>query len=125
MIFHIFSYGTRHKLPSPAADLDISCKGIYNPYRIKDLRYKTGLDKEVKDNVLSVQRSFELLHKALVACAEAKDADFGIYVVAFRCTAGHHRSVVLAEELALKLRFRYPDEDDVHITVTHRDIAKP
>jgi UPF0042 nucleotide-binding protein len=40
--------------------------------------------------------------------------------VAVGCTGGRHRSVVVAEELARRLR-----AEDLEVTVRHRDVGKP
>jgi UPF0042 nucleotide-binding protein len=40
--------------------------------------------------------------------------------VAVGCTGGRHRSVVVAEELARRLR-----AENLQVTVRHRDVGKP
>ena len=42
-------------------------------------------------------------------------------MIAIGCTGGRHRSVAIAEHLAE----RYRDDDDLEVTVAHRDIDKP
>jgi RNase adaptor protein for sRNA GlmZ degradation len=41
--------------------------------------------------------------------------------VAFGCTGGWHRSVVIADEVAKRLKDFWPGE----ITVEHRDVGRP
>ncbi len=77
---------------------DMRC--LPNPYYIPELKYKTGLDKDVRDYVLSFEQSQEYLKKI---------TDMLLYVlpinqkngcerltVSFGCTGGHHRSVTFA-----------------------------
>jgi UPF0042 nucleotide-binding protein len=106
----ILSFGFRYG-DVPAADLVVNARSLRNPHHDRRLRALTGLDRPVRREVLSLQDSQRLLSRVVRQVSES-----GARSVAFGCTAGRHRSVVLAEELAARLR-----EAGHEVEVLHRE----
>ncbi|HXZ83467.1 MAG TPA: RNase adapter RapZ [Acidimicrobiales bacterium] len=118
----IVSFGFKNGLPLEA-DLVFDARFLPNPHWIDALRAHSGLDQDVHDYVVSSPEAVEFLGRIadLVTfllpyyCREGKS-----YVsIAIGCTGGRHRSVVLAEELATRLR-----ADGFDPTVHHRDVNR-
>jgi UPF0042 nucleotide-binding protein len=122
MSLSIISFGYKHGLPLDA-DLVFDCRFLPNPHWVADLRPLSGLDAPVLEFVLSQAETKEFLERIdelLVFLLPAYSAEGKSYLsVALGCTGGRHRSVALAEELALHLR-RHGYEPAVH----HRDIDR-
>jgi UPF0042 nucleotide-binding protein len=119
---HLVSFGYKHGLPLDV-DLVFDCRFLPNPHWVEDLRPLTGLDEPVRRYVLDqedtagfldeLERLLELLLPGYVR--EGKS----YLTIGIGCTGGHHRSVVVAEELAKRLRDR-----NFPVRVHHRDIAR-
>jgi UPF0042 nucleotide-binding protein len=123
MLVQVTSFGYKFGLP-PAADLVFDVRFMENPFYIPALRDKDGRDAPVRDFVLGHPATREFLDHllpflrfALPRYEEEKKARLGI---ALGCTGGRHRSVVLADELARRLRELWPGE----ISVEHRDVDR-
>jgi UPF0042 nucleotide-binding protein len=124
MLVHVTSFGYKYGVP-PGADLVFDVRFMENPFYIPKLRPKTGRDGEVIDFVLGHPATAEFLAHlmpflrfALPRYEEEKKARLGM---AFGCTGGRHRSVVIADEVAKRLKDFWPGE----ITVEHRDVERP
>jgi len=124
MLVHVTSFGYKYGVP-PGADLVFDVRFMQNPFYIPKLRPKTGRDGEVIDFVLGHPATAEFLAHlmpflrfALPRYEEEKKARLGM---AFGCTGGRHRSVVIADEVAKRLKDFWPGE----ITVEHRDVERP
>ena len=124
MLVHVTSFGYKNGVP-PGADLVIDVRFMENPFYIPELRPKTGRDAAVRDFVLSnaatqafLTHLMPFLRFALPKYEGEKKARLGM---AFGCTGGWHRSVVIADEVAKRLKDFWPGE----ITVEHRDIGRP
>src|SRR5258708_10623746 len=118
----ILSFGYKHGLPLDA-DVVFDCRFLPNPHWVPELQPLTGLDEPVRDYVLQqpgasdfIDRVDELLTSLMPAfLREGKS----YLTIAVGCTGGRHRSVVVAEELARRLRGEgYP------IAVHPRGVAK-
>ena len=100
---------------------DVRC--LPNPYYIEDLKYKTGLDKPVRDYVLNDEASREYLSKIidLLLTVIPVKKNYGIekMTVSFGCTGGHHRSVTFAVTVCEMLKQKGYDAYCIH-----RDIEK-
>ena len=124
MLVHVASFGYKYGLP-PAADLVFDVRFMENPFYIPELRDLTGSDQPVRDYVLGHPATKEFLGHvvpflrfALPRYEAEKKARLG---VAFGCTGGRHRSVVIADEVARATREFWPGE----IEVEHRDVDRP
>ena len=124
MLVHAESFGYKYGLP-PAADLVFDVRFMENPFYIPELRDLTGRDKPVRKYVLEHPATKEFLGHvvpflrfALPRYESEKKARLGL---AFGCTGGRHRSVVIADEIARVTREFWPGG----IEVEHRDVDRP
>jgi UPF0042 nucleotide-binding protein len=119
----VISFGFKHGLPVDV-DLVLDCRFLPNPHWVEALRPQTGLDQPVRDYVLAQPATGEFLERLddlLVTLLPAYAAEGKSYLsIAFGCTGGRHRSVVIAEEIAARLRTHGYEPG-----VGHRDIDKP
>jgi UPF0042 nucleotide-binding protein len=118
----IISFGYKHGMPLDA-DLVLDCRFLPNPHWIDELRSLTGLDPAVRDYVLEQPETKEFLAKLddLLTFLLPNYVNEGksYLTLAIGCTGGHHRSVVLAEELGEVLR-----RLGFAPAILHRDVAK-
>ena len=94
-----FKYGT-----DTEADLVFDVRCLPNPFYDEELKFKTGLDREVRDYVFSIDESKVFFEKLLdfvnfAVPLYAKEGKSSL-VIAFGCTGGKHRSVTFAEVFA-------------------------
>jgi RNase adapter protein RapZ len=118
----LVSFGFKHGLPLDV-DLVFDCRFLPNPHWVEALRPLRGTDARVKRYVMKqpeteafieeLERLFRLLLPAYVK--EGKS----YLSIGVGCTGGHHRSVVLAEELAKVL-----ERIGFGARVQHRDVEK-
>ena len=116
------SYGAKHGGLS-YADLVFDVKCLPNPFYVPELKDKTGLDKEVRDYVLSTDEARELREKLF----DLVDFLIPLYIkegksqliIAFGCTGGQHRSVTFALEMQQHLI-----QNGYNVGINHRDIKK-
>lgn len=117
------SFGFRFGVPSEA-DLVMDVRFINNPFYDETLKKLDGCDPKIIEYVMSDESAqsfiikFTNLLKFLLPQYIAKEGKSHL-TVAFGCTGGKHRSVVIAHEMANKLR-----EDGFEATIVHRDIDK-
>ena len=116
------SFGFKHGLPLDA-DIVMDLRFLPNPHWEPDLRPLTGHDPKVRDFVLETAVGSEFVDRfdemlaMLVPHYQAEGRSY--LTVAVGCTGGRHRSVAVAEELALRLRSR-----GVAVTASHRDLSR-
>ena len=113
-----FKYGA-----DTEADLVLDVRCLPNPFYIESLKYKTGLDNEVKEYVMNSNDSTLFSEKIIdfIDCAVPLYAKEGKsqLTIAFGCTGGKHRSVTFAELVCEHLKKQNYDCISVH-----RDIHK-
>ena len=122
MIVSCMSFGFKYGAPGEA-DLVFDVRCLPNPFYLPELKHKTGLDKEVRDYVMSFGQSQELRDKLFDLIdfliphyvSEGKSR----LVIAFGCTGGKHRSVTFAELMAKHLK-----DKDFKTRILHRDAKK-
>jgi RNase adapter protein RapZ len=94
-----------------------------NPHYDPELRPLTGHDEPVREAVLSQDDAQEFLKKAgeLLSFLIPRYAAEGktYFTVGIGCTGGRHRSIVLVEELASRLR---QEDAEIDLFVRHRDL---
>lgn len=90
-----FSYDTGRP---PAADLIVDCRHLANPHQVPGLRPRDGTQSPVRDWVLAQPGTVEMLDEVL---DEARRVE--AQSIAVGCSAGRHRSVVVADALASRL----------------------
>ncbi|MBW3580127.1 MAG: RNase adapter RapZ [Actinobacteria bacterium] len=118
----VLSFGYKHGLPLDA-DLVIDCRFLPNPHWVEHLRARTGDDPEVRDYVMSFPETTEFLRRLehlleLVLPAYLQEGK-SYLTLALGCTGGRHRSVVIADEVAQRLRQR-----GFNASLVHRDVER-
>lgn len=120
----ITSYGVLHGAP-PAGDMltvDLS-RALRNPHHDPAMKFKTGLDDDVREHVLATPGADEIIDRTVdrIEAARTYGAMHGeLTEVGVYCKGGRHRSVAIAEAVAMELRAR-----GIRTEVEHRDIDKP
>jgi UPF0042 nucleotide-binding protein len=118
----LVTFGYKHGVPLEA-DLVLDVRFMRNPFYEPELRELDGRDERVRDFVLAqpgavhfIDVVVELLSFLLpLYAAEGRNR----LTIAFGCTGGQHRSIVIAEELARRLR-----EGGVqNVAVFHRELG--
>jgi len=102
----IESFGFKNGIPADA-DFVFDMRCLPNPYWDLNLRHLTGLDEQVVE-FLDAQEPVAAMHDDLLAflqrwIPEYRNSSRGFLTVAIGCTGGQHRSVYMAERLALSL----------------------
>ncbi len=113
-----FKYGQDNE-----ADMVFDVRCLQNPFYVDYLREKTGIDKEIKDYVMSFpesveykQKMFEFIDYALPLYVGSGKSQL---VISIGCTGGKHRSVLFAEML-----YRHLEKKGYKVSSIHRDIYK-
>jgi UPF0042 nucleotide-binding protein len=118
----VVSFGFKHGIPLDV-DLLFDCRFLPNPYWVESLRPLSGQDDAVREFVLGQPETQVFMDKVvdlLLSLEPAFVREGKSYLtIAFGCTGGRHRSVVLAEVLRSRLA-----EGDMAATVFHRDIDR-
>ena len=118
---NFISFGFKHGMPIDA-DVVFDVRFLPNPFYIKELKPKTGLQKEVSDYVLKWGETKLLIEKLTdlfkFLIPQYKNEGKSQVVIAFGCTGGQHRSVTLAESFGARFK------DEYRTLITHRDIEK-
>jgi len=115
------AFGYKNGAPGDAALL-IDARFLDNPYWVPELRPLSGQDKAVDDYVMQQPAAAELLDdverlvRRLLPLYQQKGRMH--LVVAFGCTGGQHRSVVLASRLAARLR----QDEGIDVDFVTRDV---
>ena len=117
----IVSFGYRYGIPLEA-DMVIDVRFLPNPNFVPALKAHTGLDRKVREYVLSAQvpRRFlriltSILHFLLPLYTKEGKAYFTLGI---GCTGGRHRSVAVAEALSAALA------RETSPVVVHRDLHR-
>ena len=122
LLVSVVSFGYRYGVPSDA-DLVFDVRFLPNPHFVPRLRPYTGQDPKVRQYIRSFPQTGEFLRRIesllgyLIPHYIREGKSY--LTIAFGCTGGKHRSVMLAEEVSKALEKRsYPAK------VIHRDIEK-
>ena len=119
---NVVSFGYKHGLPLDV-DLVFDCRFLPNPHWVEDLRPLTGLDEPVRDYVLAQPDSKAFLaelDELLLLTMPGYEQEGKAYLsIGVGCTGGRHRSVVIAEQLAERLRGH-----GYHVATHHRDVER-
>ncbi|MEF3280281.1 MAG: RNase adapter RapZ [Elusimicrobiota bacterium] len=119
---NIVSFGYKYGIPLDA-DIVMDVRFLPNPFYIKRLRAKTGLDNAVRDYLSGnpvykkfMNEWFSQIKKLIpLYIKEGKS----YLTIAVGCTGGKHRSVAVVEEMSSKLRNAGYDVGEFH-----RDMRK-
>jgi UPF0042 nucleotide-binding protein len=123
LFLSLVSFGYKFGLPDEA-DLVLDSRFLPNPNWVPELRTLSGADAQVREYVLGREGAGAFLDQVVALIrflaprfvAEQKSR----VVLAVGCTGGRHRSVVLVDELAARLR----DDPGVITSVSHRDLER-
>lgn len=122
MTILVQSFGFKYGIPVDC-DCVIDVRFIPNPYYIPSLKPLSGLDQPVIDYVLSFKetRVFMDLQEEWLEFAIPYYIREGKvrFTIGVGCTGGRHRSVVLAEDLAARLKGNH-----LRVVIDHRDLDK-
>jgi len=113
------SFGFKNGVPQDA-DLVFDVRFLPNPHFVPEFRPLTGRDAKVKKYILSFPQSRQFIariSKLLVYLLPHYIREGKSYLtISFGCTGGQHRSVMIAEEVANRLR-----KAGYRMKVLHRD----
>ena len=123
---HLFvscvSFGFKNGVPLDA-DMVFDIRFLPNPHFVPEFRNKTGRDPEVAEYVRSFPQTTEFLERVtelmLYLLPHYVEEGKSYLTVAFGCTGGQHRSVMMAEEMAQRLK-----EAGYHVKALHRDMPR-
>lgn len=122
MTILVQSFGFKYGIPLDC-DCVLDVRFIPNPYYDPKLKPLSGLDREVREYVMS----FAETRKYMDLQVELFNYIIPFYIregkvrltIGIGCTGGRHRSVTLARELARKL-----GENNLRVVIDHRDLDK-
>ena len=118
----LISFGFKHGTPLDV-DTIFDVRFMPNPHYDPELRPLTGHDAPVREAVLGQDDAREFLEKAsgmlsfLIPRYAAEGKTY--FTLGIGCTGGRHRSVVIVEDLAGRLR---RSNGEVDLFVRHRDL---
>jgi RNase adapter protein RapZ len=123
ILIYITSFGFRHGLPTDC-DLVFDVRFLPNPNYIPKFKKLTGLNPAVARYIRSFPQTGEFIGRItdlLTYLLPHYIREGKTYLtIGFGCTGGHHRSVMIANEIRKNLA-----AGGYQAKVTHRDAAKP
>ncbi len=122
MAVTIVSFGFKHGLPKES-DLVFDARFLPNPFYVRDLRDRTGLDEAVRAFVFESGEADAYLDEirrflAFVLPRFAHEPK-AYLTIGIGCTGGQHRSVAIAEEAAKIVR-----ELGYEVRTRHREVGR-
>lgn len=123
IMVYVTSFGYRHGVPSDS-DLVFDVRFLPNPNYIPEFKNLSGRHTSVARYIRSFPQTVEFVERIselLIYLLPHYIREGKSYLtIAFGCTGGHHRSVMIADEIRRRL---------VHagfkVKASHRDIARP
>ena len=118
----LISFGFKHGAPLDVDTL-FDVRFLPNPHYDPELRPLTGHDEPVREAVLGQDDAREFLERAsdllsfLIPRYTAEGKTY--FTLGVGCTGGRHRSIVIVEELARRLRHEHAE---IELFVRHRDL---
>ena len=123
MVIYVTSFGFRHGLP-PDCDLVFDVRFLPNPNYIPKFKQLTGRNPAVAKYIRSFPQTGEFIERVtdlLTWLVPHYIREGKTYLtIGFGCTGGHHRSVMIADQIRKNLA-----AGGYQAKVTHRDAAKP
>jgi len=118
----VMSFGYRHGVPAES-DLVFDVRFLPNPNYIPEFKHKTGKVPAVARYIRSFPQTDEFLERLsallLYLMPHYQGEGKSYLTIAFGCTGGHHRSVMMAEEIGRRLK-----QAGYGAKVSHRDIGR-
>jgi UPF0042 nucleotide-binding protein len=122
MLITCLSFGFKNGVPLDA-DMVFDVRFLPNPHFVPEFRRKTGLDPKVAAFVRKFPQTREFLRRVtklmLYLLPHYVEEGKSYLTVAFGCTGGQHRSVMLAEEMAAELK-----RAGYEVKSVHRDMPR-
>ena len=122
IMIYVTSFGYRHGVP-PDSDLVFDVRFLPNPNYIPRFKHLTGKNPGVARYIRSFPQTTEFVQRItdlLIYLLPHYIREGKSYLtIAFGCTGGHHRSVMMAAEIRNNLA-----RAGFKVKITHRDIAK-
>jgi RNase adapter protein RapZ len=123
IVVYVTSFGYRHGVPADS-DLVFDVRFLPNPNYIPAFKKLSGKNPKVARYIRSFPQTTEFIDRIsdlLVYLMPHYIGEGKSYLtIAFGCTGGHHRSVMIAEQIHKNLAHA-----GYRTKVSHRDIAKP
>jgi len=123
ILIYVTSFGYRHGVPSDS-DLVFDVRFLPNPNYIPKFKKLTGSHPSVARYIRSFPQTIEFIDRIsalLVYLLPHYIREGKSYLtIAFGCTGGHHRSVMIAHQIRKSLAAA-----GYRVKVTHRDSTKP
>ena len=122
LLVSCLSFGFKNGVPLDA-DMVFDVRFLPNPHFVPDFRKKTGLDPKVAAYICGFPQTTEFLSRVkdlmLYLLPHYVEEGKSYLTVAFGCTGGQHRSVMMAEEIANQLK-----RAGYQVKALHRDIPR-
>jgi UPF0042 nucleotide-binding protein len=122
LLVSCLSFGFKNGVPLDA-DMVFDVRFLPNPHFVPEFRNKTGKDPKVAEYVRSFPQSIEFMQRVtdlmLYLLPHYVEEGKSYLTVAFGCTGGQHRSVMMAEEMAERLK-----DAGYHVKALHRDMPR-
>jgi UPF0042 nucleotide-binding protein len=122
LLVSCLSFGFKNGVPLDA-DIVFDVRFLPNPHFVPEFRKKTGLDPRVAAYVRGFPQTVEFLDRVtgmmLYLLPHYVTEGKSYLTVAFGCTGGQHRSVMMAEEMRKRLK-----KAGYRVKALHRDMVK-
>jgi RNase adapter protein RapZ len=122
LLVSCLSFGFKNGVPLDA-DMVFDVRFLPNPHFVPEFRKKTGLDPKVVAYIRKFAQTGEFLDRVtklmLYLLPHYVDEGKSYLTVAFGCTGGQHRSVMMAEEMGKRLQ-----KAGYQVKALHRDIVR-
>jgi len=122
LLVSCLSFGFKNGVPLDA-DMVFDVRFLPNPHFVPEFRKKTGLDPKVAAYVRGFPQTNEFLDRVtklmLYLLPHYIEEGKSYLTVAFGCTGGQHRSVMMAEEVEARL-----EKAGYQVKALHRDIVR-
>jgi UPF0042 nucleotide-binding protein len=121
LLVSCLSFGFKNGVPLDA-DMVFDVRFLPNPHFVPEFRKKNGLDPKVAAYVRGFPQTTEFLDRVtklmLYLLPHYVEEGKSYLTLAFGCTGGQHRSVMMVEEIAKRLK-----KAGYQVKALHRDIA--
>ena len=122
LLVSCLSFGFKNGVPLDA-DMVFDVRFLPNPFFVPEFRKKTGRDRNVVKYISGFTQATEFLNRVtklmLYLLPHYVEEGKSYLNVAFGCTGGQHRSVMMAEEIRKRLK-----KAGYYVKALHRDIPQ-
>lgn len=122
ILIYVTSFGFRHGVPADS-DLVFDVRFLPNPNYIPELKKLTGKNAKVASYIRKFPQTKEFITRVsdllVYLLPHYIDEGKSYLTISFGCTGGHHRSVMMAEEIRKRLR-----KAGYNVKGLHRDIQR-